>query len=303
MTTAAVPRVSVIIPAYRAAATIGRAVNSLLAQTVPAAEIVIVDDGSPEPLAPALARYGDKVQLLRKDNGGAASARNFGIDHAGGELLAFLDADDYWEPGKLERQLALMGKYPEVGLCASTYYHETPGTGKRTLSRHVPPRFHERVLRPAGAEAFRTATRVWTSTVLVRREVLGRHRFDTQLRTAEDIDLWVRIVVSAQVYFLAEPLVTQLQTVGSLSRSDVAGDYRNMLRVIERYGDLLGPKGARSEQAQVFRNWAAGHLSEYRMRSALGPAWQRLIRQPWSLEAWWIVVKAAAWSCTPWGRS
>ena len=144
MTTAAVPRVSVIIPAYRAAATIGRAVNSLLAQTVPAAEIVIVDDGSPEPLAPALARYGDRVQLLRKDNGGAASARNLGIDHAGGELLAFLDADDYWEPGKLERQLALMGKYPEVGLCASTYYHETPGSGKRTLSAHVPPRFQER---------------------------------------------------------------------------------------------------------------------------------------------------------------
>ena len=76
MTTAPVPTVSVIIPAYRAAGTIRRAVGSLLAQTVPPSEIVIVDDGSPEDLAPMLAGYDDRVRLLRKANGGAASARN-----------------------------------------------------------------------------------------------------------------------------------------------------------------------------------------------------------------------------------
>src|SRR5437868_7863345 len=99
--------VSVVIPAYKAARTINRAVESVLGQTRRPAEVLVVDDGSPDgaDLAAALGRYGDRVALFRKPNGGAASARNHGIDRAGGSVIGFLDADDYWEPDKLERQL------------------------------------------------------------------------------------------------------------------------------------------------------------------------------------------------------
>jgi glycosyltransferase involved in cell wall biosynthesis len=302
MTTASPPTVSVLIPAYRAAGTINRAVDSLLSQTLPPSEILIVDDGSPDDIAPALARYGDRVRLLRKANGGAASTRNHGIDHCTGAFVSFLDADDHWEPTKLERQLDVMSRHPEVGLCASTFFAETPDANARSFHEHIPVGFLDRVLRPTGAEAFRIATRVWTSTVLVRRSVLGTHRFDKGLRTAEDIDLWIKLVLTAPVYFLAEPLATQVMTADSLSRSDVIADYRNMLQVVRRYRDLLGPAGLRWEEADVFRNWAAGCLGEGEMRAAVVPAWNRLIRQPWSLQAWWIFCKAAAWSCTPWGR-
>src|SRR5207253_2812039 len=106
--------VSTVIPAYRASRTIGRAVDSLLSQTRPPDEIVIVDDGSPDDLAAAVKPYGDRVQLLRKVNGGAASARNLGIESARGDLIGFLDADDYWEPSKLERQLDILQRHPNI---------------------------------------------------------------------------------------------------------------------------------------------------------------------------------------------
>ena len=76
---------------------------------------------------PALSRYGERVTLIRKPNGGAASARNLGIERSRGELVAFLDADDYWEPNKLERQLEILRAHPEVALVASRYYAEPPG--------------------------------------------------------------------------------------------------------------------------------------------------------------------------------
>ena len=100
--------VSVIIPYYRASRTIARAVESALGQTVRPHEILIVDDGCPEDAARATKQFGSSVKLIRKSNGGVASARNLGIEHAQGEWIAFLDADDYWEPSKLERQLAVL---------------------------------------------------------------------------------------------------------------------------------------------------------------------------------------------------
>src|SRR5262245_16757980 len=119
--------VTVIIPAYRAAKTIARAVDSALGQTCPPKEILVIDDGSPDDLPSALRGYRDRVTLIRQANGGAASARNRGIEHATGEFIAFLDADDYWEPAKLQAQLDILKAHPEVGLVAGLYYEELPG--------------------------------------------------------------------------------------------------------------------------------------------------------------------------------
>jgi glycosyltransferase involved in cell wall biosynthesis len=121
------PAVSVIVPAYKAAHVVGRAVDGLLAQTWPPDEILIVDDGSPDDLAGALAPYGGRVRLLRKANGGAAGARNFGLGRAAGDVIAFLDADDYWEPEKLKRQLGLLARFPEVGLASAWFFTREPG--------------------------------------------------------------------------------------------------------------------------------------------------------------------------------
>ncbi len=286
------PTVSVLIPAYKAAHTIRRAVDSVLTQTAPPNEILIIDDGSPDDLAAALAPYGERVRLLRKANGGAASARNFGLDQCCGGLIAFLDADDYWEPQKLERQLQTLERWPEVGLVSSRFYEQAPGMPRAPAPGALPPLF-DRVLSASGAEAFTAARYVAMPSVLMRRARLGDHRFDAELKTAEDLDLWVRLVLAGPVYLSSEKLMTAVLEPGSLSRSGAAEDCRNLLTVVRRYAGLLGPAGLRLWEAQAYRMWAAGCLGEGDARAALAPAWNRWIRQPGSPEACWILCKSA----------
>lgn len=290
------PLVSVVIPAYRSAQTIGRTIDSLLAQTRPADEILVIDDGSPDDLATALAPYGERVKLVRQANGGAASARNHGIDRAMGELIAFVDADDFWERHKLERQVAVAERHPEVGLIAGHFYVQFPGQPR--FANSLPTSgFYDCVLSVRGAETLTLARRIWTSMVMVRRSLLGKQRFDTSLATAEDVDLWIRLIQAAPVYLIAEPLATAVLVAGSLSRSDVAADSFNMLTVIRRHAALLGYEGVRAGELQVYREWAASQLGNGEPHEAIRPAWYRLTHQPWSAQAWWILCKSTFQAC------
>jgi glycosyltransferase involved in cell wall biosynthesis len=285
------PTVTTIIPAYRAAHTIARALDSALAQTCPPAEILVIDDGSPDDLAGAVRPYGSRVTLLRKPNGGAASARNLGLDRARGDLVAFLDADDHWEPHKLERQLAVFHRHPEVGLVCGRWFTQEPGQ-PRVAPTPDADEDCDRVVRATGRAAFAVATKMWTSMILVRRDLIGANRFLPGLETAEDRDLWVRLVAAAPVYMTSEPLATYVQEPGSLSRTHVDRDYGNMLRVVRRHGDLLGRRGMRHWEAEVFRRWAGCHLANGRPRSALRPALRRLLKAPGSSEGWWVLLRS-----------
>jgi len=287
--------VSLVIPYYRASQTIARAVESALGQTVHPLEILIVDDGSPEDTAEATKQFGSSVTVIRKPNGGVASARNLGIEHAKGEWIAFLDADDYWEPEKLERQLAVS---EEVGFVGGMSFMEYAGK-PRCVGEPENPEFFGRVFKPHGVEAFQVAMNIMSGVVLVRRKTLGDHRFVSGLETAEDRDLWIRLVASTNIYFVPEPLATYVQSPGSLSNSDLDRDCRSMLKVVHRHAALLGAKGFRKEKAVVYRRWAGNHLAKGKPRSAIGPAVRRLAIEPASPQAWWIVCKSLARSILP----
>ncbi|QEH37839.1 UDP-Glc:alpha-D-GlcNAc-diphosphoundecaprenol beta-1,3-glucosyltransferase WfgD [Aquisphaera giovannonii] len=287
--------VTVIIPAYRAARTIHRPIKSLLAQTRPPDEILVIDDGSPDDLNAALSTFpAGRITLIRKSNGGAASARNLGIEKAQGELIAFLDADDYWEPCKLDRQLEVLRAHPEVALVASRYHCETPDGGRTGPYPEIAPRDLGRVLIVSGESSFELATRIWTGTVLVRRSSLGDERFVSGLEPAEDRDLWVRLINRKPVYFDACPMATLVLEPGSLSRSSIDVDCGNMLRVVRRHAGLLGPKGLRKWEAQTFGRWAGNLLIQGKPRDALRYAVARLRRKPFAIGGWWIVAKSGA---------
>lgn len=286
-------RVSVVIPAYRAAGTIARAIESVLAQTSPAHEIIVVDDGSPDALRAALQPYERRVMLLRKENGGAASARNLGIEQSTGELLAFLDADDYWEAHKLERHVALYRRHPELGLTCSRYFEQLP-QGERIETRPAPGVNYDCVQHVSGRPGFELGTSVWTGTVVVPRTVLGEHRFASGLEPAEDRHLWVRLATARPVYFLSEPLATAVLEPGSLSRGNVDRDCTSMLRVVDDFAALLGSAGLREWKIATYRRWAGVHISNGRWTAAIRPSLQRWRRDPWSLEAWYVLGRIAA---------
>jgi len=291
--------VSVIIPAYQSSGTIARALDSVMAQTRPAEEVVVVDDGSTDAIVTALTPFRGRVTLIRKPNGGAASARNLGIERSSGSVLAFLDADDYWEPHAIEHRLDVLGRHPEVGLVASCYYTELPGCPRKPWSPQrdltgfgdVPT---DRVLRTRGMETFRMALRAWTSTVAVRREALGGHRFAGKFEPAEDRDLWIRVLGSWPSYLASELLATAVLVSGSMSRSNVDRDFGNMLRVVREHAHLVGRKDSRRWEARFYRLWAACHLGDGRIKEALAPAWRRWRLQPFSPEGGYILLRCLA---------
>jgi glycosyltransferase involved in cell wall biosynthesis len=114
-------QVSCIIPAFNAAAYVGAAVESILQQTHPPREVLVVDDGSTDKTASVVEAFGPRVTLLSRPHGGAAGAKNAALEVARGPYVAFLDADDVWVRDKLARQLAHCATRPDIDLCFTAY--------------------------------------------------------------------------------------------------------------------------------------------------------------------------------------
>lgn len=113
--------ISVVIPAHNAQHSLRSTLDSVLAQTWPDLEIIVVDDGSTDHTAELLARYGDRVRTIRQPNGGLASARRTGVAAARGEWIALLDADDLCRPERLAVQARVLQRWPDVVLCCSDF--------------------------------------------------------------------------------------------------------------------------------------------------------------------------------------
>lgn len=114
-------KISVVIPSYNAAGMVEEAVESVLSQTWKNIECLVIDDGSSDDTETVLAPYKDRIRYIKKENGGFASARNLGMEKASGDYIAWLDADDIFEPDKLERQMALFDACPNLGLVCSDF--------------------------------------------------------------------------------------------------------------------------------------------------------------------------------------
>ena len=196
------PRVSVIIPAYNAAALLRHTLESVLGQSWRDLEVVLVDDGSTDETAQVAESFGGPVRVLRQRNQGPSVARNHGVEAARGSFIAFLDADDLWLPDKLGLQMELFQERPELGLVYTNYQY-TDGSKLLPLHRgaqKVP--FEGWVFRPLLRDNF-----LATSTVVVRRECLQQvGGFDPALEISEDYDLWLRVAREYPVGYVPAPL-------------------------------------------------------------------------------------------------
>jgi hypothetical protein len=185
-----------------------------------------------------------------------------------------------------------------VGLTASRAFTQCPGQIRfnKFPALHFTP---DAVLRASGSTIFEIAFRVWTTTVMIRRQALENHRFDQGLATAEDRDLWIRLVASNPVYFSSELLATGVDEPGSLSRSNIDRDCSNRLRVVHRHASLLSSRELLNWEAYVYKRWTSVRLAQGEPRAALEPAWNRLCRQYFSMQAWWLVLKCLAHAYAP----
>lgn len=205
-------RVSVVIPTYNRAADVGRALDSVLSQTYPATEVIVVDDGSTDNTEEVVARFGSRVTYIRQPNSGVSAARNRGFRVATGEWIAFLDSDDWWLPEKIQLQIeALRGKPGAVLVYTSAWIISPDGT--RELAQAAAP---ERLW-----PAMRCSNRIIScSSVMVRRDVLiAEGGFNQALSGSEDWDLWVRLVQKHRFAFVSEPVIAYVITPNSLCQN------------------------------------------------------------------------------------
>lgn len=225
---ASVPKVSVVIPAYNRAASIGLAVGSVLRQTLCDLEVIVVDDASSDDTAAALEAIGDeRLRIIRHaKNAGGAAARNTGIRAATGEWVAFQDSDDEWLPLKLERQLAALARLGSdvVGVYCGMIILGRPGDSgfnPAAVSYWPNPR-----IRPAAFEGplYRTlllsGSLISTQTFMGRRDALLEiGGFDESLKALQDWDCFLRIAALGAIAFEPEPLVIQRFSENSLTKS------------------------------------------------------------------------------------
>lgn len=249
------PTVSVVIPAYNAAWCVGRAIDSVLAQSFGDFEIIVVDDGSTDTTPAVLGAYGDAIQVVRQINGGMSHARNTGIQVARGTYLAFLDADDHWLPEKLARQVELMKRHTELAFCSTTARLEDPEgqpAGVWGSMAHA-------TLTVADVFADHTRIAGGASSVLARRSaVLTVGGFDETLHGAEDTDLWLRLAAHGGYRNLVEAQVVVVKRPDSVSRNRAA--MRRGALAMTRKNRALLP---RTLQGGFWRGLYAGTLCDY----------------------------------------
>jgi glycosyltransferase involved in cell wall biosynthesis len=212
--------VTVVIPMYNAVDTIARALDSVLAQTVRPARIVVANDCSTDASAEFVrASYGDRVELVTTDvNGGIAVARNRGAREATTEWLAFIDADDWWQPTFLEQTLAALEHFGADFASAGGTRERPDRSGKHVQVRLLPGR----------AEAIDLTTDFWRVSLRFRpmvpyAAVIRRSLFESvggfweRMRTGEDTCMWVNLWLRGRFCFVNLPLVESAVVYGSVS--------------------------------------------------------------------------------------
>lgn len=204
-------RISAVIPTFNSAAFIGEAIASVRDQTRPVDEIIVVDDGSVDNTAEVIDALGDDIVYLFQENAGPSAARNRGLAAAGGDLVAFLDADDRWTSDKTATQLNALENQPSLVLIASDMAEiETTGEviTSSMLERHgLLDRFKSLAGRPLpdAAAALLEKNFIPTGTVLAKRQaLLDAGGFPERIRYGEDLALWVRIAAHQPITCLPE---------------------------------------------------------------------------------------------------
>ena len=269
---------SVIIPLYNKAPYVRKALDSIRAQTYGDYELIVINDGSTDNSVILLEEYLRGIddinyKIINQHNSGVSAARNNGVAASNGSYVAFLDADDWWEPTYLERMAQLIEDYPDAGLYACNYIYYKPGKTHVALNIltgyiNYPKAYYESNAMP-----------VTSISVAIPREIYDKMGgFPLGIKLGEDFLLWSKIALQYPVAFLNEPLAwynNDIPATLRATRNLHAPEHHMLFRLDEATG-LLGYQAIRQE------NGAAEITTPYRpiAQSPHRPTnddWRRLI--------------------------
>ena len=260
---------SVIIPLYNKAPYVRKALESVCAQTYRDYELIVINDGSTDNSAIVADEYlkatdGIDYQIINQPNAGVSAARNNGVAQSHGDYLAFLDADDWWEPTYLERMAQLINDYPDAGLYACNYIYYKPG--KTHVALNIPTGYINYPKTYYESDAMPVCT---CATIIPRQVYDEMGGFPLGIKLGEDFLLWSKIALRYPVAFLKEPLAWYNNDVPATLRAtrNLHAPEHHMLFRMDAYLQLL-PKGKRVEISDwklLIDKLRVGGLLEYWM--------------------------------------
>lgn len=207
------PSISVIIPAYNQANYVSQAIQSVLSQTNPNFELVVVNDGSTDETSQIISKFQDpRIRIISQPNRGLAAARNTGLRESSAPLIALLDADDYFLPEKLAIQSEYLLKHSEIGMVG----------GGIQIVNHAGEILKQVITKPDGLDlqGLLFANPFVPSSIMIRRQWFGRAgTFDENLKACEDWDMWLRIGYAGCIFAWVDyPVVAYRQHQGQMTR-------------------------------------------------------------------------------------
>ena len=293
---------SVIIPLYNKAPYVHKALETICAQTYRDYEIIVINDGSTDNSAIIAEEYlngveGISYKILSQQNAGVSAARNNGVAQASGSYIAFLDADDWWEPNYLERMAQLIEDYPEAGLYACNYVYYKPGKTHVVLNIptgyiNYPKAYYESGTMP-----------VWTGATMMPREVFEEMGgFPVGIKLGEDFLLWAKTAMHYPVAFCEEPLAYYNNDVPVNLRAtrNLHHPNNHMLFRMDSIASSLSPLASnlKSDWQALLDKLRVNGLLEYWMSKEYhNLATQELAKVDWSQQPdrVWRIYKTPIW--------
>jgi glycosyltransferase involved in cell wall biosynthesis len=291
------PLVSVVIPAYNYAATLPRAVDSVMPQLNERAELLVIDDGStdatPDVLRTLHERYPGGFRSIRQDNAGLAAVRNRGIDEARGDYLVFLDADDEMVEGALAELTAHLDQHPDTRLVIAGHY-SVREDGRVAL--HRPHALPAGELARVKAYLLDKTLAVSNGACAMHREVFTHGRYPESFRNAEDIPVFAQVFARYPCSCLASPMA-RIYKHGDSLRHNLTYD----LQIGERLVDEVFASGRLPESVQCLRRafTAQRYLSLFRnfllagQRDQARHFYRQALRADWRAALRWSYTRKA----------
>ncbi len=196
-------KIAAIIPTYNRADMVAEALRSVLEQTRPADEVIVIDDGSVDETKNRLSPFLPQIEYLRQETKGVSAARNLGIQQSHAEWLAFLDSDDLWMPEKLEQQVNYLQQFPHYKICYTDeeWRKNEKWMNQKRKHRKFSGHIYEKCL---------PLCIISPSSVMIHRSVFEQvGMFDEELPACEDYDLWLRICSRYPVLYLDRRLIVK----------------------------------------------------------------------------------------------
>jgi glycosyltransferase involved in cell wall biosynthesis len=291
--------VSVVIPVYNNASYIAAAVQSVLSQTRPADEIIVVDDGSTDGTAKALKQFQSSIRYVHQQNRGEPAARNRGLRESASEFVAFLDGDDLWCENKLELQMKYLKEHPN---CALVYSDMSTFDENGVIDASVTKRF--RMSMPCGRifPALFERSLFGSGTVVFRKccvDTVGY--FDEDLLVGSDYEMWLRITRHFDVGAVDHPLLMyrhhatmSTRGIGLRMRNGIPWEVAVISKILQLYPEVIDELGKSAVKRRMAKPYAGVAYARVRQNDPKNA--RPLLRKAmahWPTNSWYWILYGA----------